>query len=283
MTLDFPKLFEQFVRHKKYVCNYADNTITSFHAAWKKYTTLVGTEVTREGCTEFVVRMREAGVSPATVNFHIKSFNSFLRWLHEFGYMTELVNIKTLKKAQKIVQPVPDETIKKIINWRPRLWSDRRVYALLCLLIDTGVRIEEALTLQRESVDLDNLLIKVRGKGSKERLIPFSLEYRKILYKWLQAHDNKYVFPNYRGGKWHYRNVHRVVQDLMDRLGCEHIGLHRFRHSFATNYLRGGGNILYLQRQLGHSSLQSTKIYVKVETEDLQREHAKLSPLSRLR
>src|SRR5215216_7434682 len=97
-------------------------------------------------------------------------------------------------------------------------------------LIDTGVRIDEALNLQRPEIDFDNLLIEVKGKGQKSRLVPFSNELRKVLWKWMKKHDHKYVFPVRDGGRMRYRNFLRDLKDLCIQLGIE--GLRTSPHSF---------------------------------------------------
>jgi integrase/recombinase XerD len=283
MAHDFVTLFDRFRRHRKFVNNYSENTLIACAAAWRLYRRLIGDDITKASLQEFVVKMREAGKTPATCNTHIKSINGYLNWLKEFEYVPSDFHIKSIKATRRIVEPAPDETLRRIINWKPKERSDHRMYAMLCLMIDTGVRIDEALTLKRSCVDLDNLLIKVVGKGSKERLIPISFECAKILTKYLRRHNFELVFCTTNGTKCNYQNLNLQLKHLLADLGVGRAGFHRIRHAFATGYLRNGGNLLYLQRVLGHASLNTTKIYVHVETSDLQREHVKLSPLSKLR
>jgi site-specific recombinase XerD len=208
------------------------------------------TEFTKQSTQEFVARMRESGITPQSANVHIKAINGYLIFLHENEYIPSPIHIKHLKASSKVVEPIPDESLKRIMRWKPSKFTEHRLYALLCILTDTGCRIDEILSLKRESVDFDNLLLKVRGKGDKERLVPFSLEGRKVLFKFFQRHDFDFVFPAHTGSKLMYGNVHRDVQSLLKKLKCQPVGLHAFRHAFASNYLRNGGNLLYLSRQL---------------------------------
>jgi site-specific recombinase XerD len=135
--------------------------------------------------------------------------------------------------------------------------------------------------LTRDAVDLDNLLLKVRGKGGKERIIPFSPELRKSLYLFLKGHKHRYVFPTRGGGRVQYRNFLRDMIKFCKELGIEGVRLspHTLRHTFAVNYLRQGGNVFALQRMLGHEDLSMTRRYVNFAPEDL----AHRSLLSRLR
>lgn len=152
-------------------------------------------------------------------------------------------------------------------------------------MIDTGVRIDEALSLRRDDVDFDSLLIRVKGKGKKQRFVPFSLELRKSLYKFLSNHRFELVFCTRNGTKYSYVNSWRDFRILASKLGIDglRVSPHTLRHTFARNYLRQGGNVFYLCKALGHTNIQTTKQYIEVETEDLRETHLKTSILSRLR
>ncbi|HEY6189330.1 MAG TPA: tyrosine-type recombinase/integrase [Pyrinomonadaceae bacterium] len=284
MALDFEKLFEQFTKHRKYVNNYSENTIKTYRWAWKLWRELLATsEITKPLSIEFIVRMREKGISPASCNVYLKAMNGFFMWLAEFEYI-EPFKIKHLKAPQKIIEPLLDETVKKLVQWKPKKYTEHRLHTLVCLLLDSGLRINEALTLRLEDIDWDNLLIRVDGKGNKQRLVPFSVECRKILYRFTsKKHSFDIVFPTHQGDLCSYRNTWRDLQNLFDRLCIPRAGLHAFRHTFARNYLRQGGNLFYLSRAMGHTNLSVTRRYVKIETEDLQREQHRTSILNRIR
>jgi integrase/recombinase XerD len=105
------------------------------------------------------------------------------------------------------------------------------------------VRINEALSLQKPDVDFDNLLLLVRGKGRKERMVPFSLELRKHLWKHLSDHPHGFVFSSRDGKKLMYRNVRRAVKVLCINAGIKEPPrrlLHSFRHTFSITYIRNG-------------------------------------------
>lgn len=149
------------------------------------------------------------------------------------------------------------------------------------------------LSLKRKQVNLEQLLITVKGKGQKERVLPMSPELRKILYRWMQKHKFDYVFPTKTGTKYLYRNSVRNLKVLCADLGIEGVrcSWHTFRHTFGYNFaitiarVTGDANngIFHLQKLLGHSSLQTIKIYVELQPEDLQDIHTQTSILSRLK
>ncbi len=194
--------------------------------------------------------MRESGLSPGACNVYIRSMNSFLTWLHTEGYVTEPLRLRQLPQPKKVIPIFSEKHIQALIRFRPNGQFQWRLYALVCLLIDTGARIDEVLTALVSNTDLDNLVVKVRGKGDKERLLPISVEMRKILWVYLSKHRFKvpsdYLFPTRDGNKLEYHNTLRDIKELCGRLGIEGVRLspHGFRYFFSVNYMRRGGEIL---------------------------------------
>jgi len=136
-------------------------------------------------------------------------------------------------------------------------------------------------------VNAANLILKVFGKGQKERLVPFSPEVRKRLYRFekLKAQKgirNDFVFGTFGGGRWEKRNSSTSLYLLQPKLQLPRFGWHRLRHTFATNYLRHGGDIVRLSMVLGHTQITTTQRYLHLLTEDLSASHRKVSILNRL-
>jgi integrase/recombinase XerD len=128
----------------------------------------------------------------------------------------------------------------------------------------------------------------VEGKGRKERVVPFSFELRRTLFRWTQLmakHEwrSRFLFPTSSGTRVHQRNALRAHYRLLARVGVPKSGFHRLRHTFATNYLKHGGDVVRLSRVLGHSRISTTMRYLHLQTTDLQRPHQELSMLNRLR
>lgn len=176
------------------------------------------------------------------------------------------------------------EQVQQIIAYRPRGKYQHRTHALMLLLLDSGMRISEALSLRRSDVDLENLLCRIsHAKGGRHRVVPLSLEVRKVMWKWMRTHENELVFPSRSGTMLKRRNILREFKQFAVRLGI--IGVrfspHTLRHTFSIFYLRKGGNLFYLAKILGHTSVKTTERYLQsVQTEDLQAVHSGLSLLS---
>lgn len=115
-------------------------------------------------------------------------------------------------------------------------------------------------------------------------MVPISFELRKVLYKWLARHEYALVFPTRQGTRLIQRNLLRELKAVGRQLGVMgvRVSFHTFRHTFAVSYLRAGGNLYYLARILGHSSVKTTERYLEsLGVEDLQAVHDKLSLLTR--
>lgn len=278
------ELFGQFLKEKTFLANVSQKTIRFYDQSFRAFTRHGG-RLDKSGLSEFVVNMRSSGLSAVSCNVYIRGINSFLTWLHENGHITERLRIKQLKCEKKVMPTFTDVQLKALATFKPVSWVEKRIHTICLVLMDTGCRIEEILTLERTKVDFDNLLLTVRGKGNKERTIPMSLELRKVLYKHLKTHKHDLVFCTRDGGKLGYHNVRRDFQAMAKNVGIEgkRTSFHTLRHTFAKQYLKHGGNVFYLNKILGHESLEVTRRYVDVETEALQAVHAKTSILARLR
>lgn len=278
--------FAEFLQEKQYLTGVSKNTLDYLGYCWKAWTRTVGdSEPSRSTLDAFVIGIRQSGLSVGATNAYIRGLNSYFSWLFENGHTTEHFKLKALKAEQKVMKTFSDSDIRTIVAWRPRTFAEMRLHTLLCLLIDTGIRIDEALTLGKEEVDFDNLLIKVHGKGNKERIVPISFELRKILWKFLNRHNYRFVFCTRHGGKLSYDNTRRDFQKLLKRLGIDGIdgSFHAFRRKFARSYVKNGGNLFYLMKALGHTTLAMSKRYCEVSEQDLADTHIRTSLLSRLK
>jgi site-specific recombinase XerD len=122
-----------------------------------------------------VLGQREAGISTRSINTRITGVKAYPRWRGDSCCPQKL------KCTNKVLLVFTSTQIKAILGCKPKSDTGKRLLILVQLILDTGLRIDEALTLKWESVDFDNLVVKVRGKGDKERIIPFSVDFRKII------------------------------------------------------------------------------------------------------
>lgn len=268
--------FTQFIQEKKYLVNVSPATVEWYRQslAW-----LPSPSPDEAALKDFVMRMRGRGLKATSCNCRIRAVNSYLRWAGS------PLKVPRLKEEQRVPETFSPADVQKMVKWRPKGFGPTRLQCLVLTLADTGARIGEVIGLCWPDVDLDNLLLRLHGKGAKDRLVPFSFELRRHLWRWKSQQGGRgdLVFPSNNGQRLGRRNILRDVKLLCRDLGVVIPArtLHAFRHSFATNYLRRGGSVFHLQKMLGHSSLEMTRRYANLVTADLSAVHEKLSLLSR--
>ena len=289
--------FENFLRERIYLHNVTPATAEWYRNVWgvfqRWWRTLPAearnrSALTRADLQEFVVHLRQRGVKPVSCNCYLRGVNAFCRWLHQEGHAAAAVRLPPLKLERRLLALHGEPALRLILGYRPKTFIAWRVHAVACTILDTGCRIDELLTARGSDFDFDNLLLTVVGKGRKQRRVPFSIELRKLLFRFAQVKHRATVksdlmFPARDGGPWQHRNARRSYYCLLKRLGLPQSGFHLLRHTFATQYLRNGGDVVRLSIILGHSEVSTTMKYLHLLTEDLQRPHQSLSILNRLR
>lgn len=284
-------LFAQYIKEMRFLRNFSECTLHIYQDAFKRWQKYADGIPTQDKLLSFVIGMREAGLSTTSCNIYIRAINAFLTWLKD-RKVIENIRIKKLPEEQKKMRTFSDDAIKAILSYKPKGRNKQRVYAMACLFIDTGLRFSEAKGILTSRVNFDNLVITVVGKGKKERIVPMSLELRKVLYRYYTKFretkfESPYFFCTINGNPILYDNARRDLIAILTQVGLSKDDIdgffHSFRRGFARNYVKNGGNLFYLQHAMGHSSLDMTKKYVEVENEDLKRAHLQTSIMSRLR
>jgi integrase/recombinase XerD len=289
--------FQHFLRERIYLHNVAPKTSEWYRDVWRVFqrwwTALPSqhrsrTVISRSDLQEFVVHLRERGVKPVSCNCYLRGLNAFCRWLHREGHASQPVRLRPLKVEKRLLPVHDDRALRLILSYHPKTFVQWRVHSVACTILDTGCRIDELLTARIIDFDFDNMLLTVVGKGRKQRKVPFSIELRKLLFRFVKIKDRSEVrselmFSARDGGKWEHRNARRSYYCLLKNLGLPQTGFHLLRHTFATQYLRHGGDVVRLSIILGHTEISTTQKYLHLLTEDLQRPHQGLSILNRLR
>jgi integrase/recombinase XerD len=266
----------QFIKERQYLSNVSPATLEWYRQSlhW------LGTNTPSDAdLKDFVMRMREKGLKATACNNRIRAVNAYLKWAGS------TLRVPKLKEPQLILPTFSHPQVTRFATYRAKGFYPRRLHLIVLTLLDTGCRISEALGLRVEDCDLDNLLLTVTGKGEKQRRIPFSFELRRALVRYTSdycPHPQEFIFATRSARRLSRRVVIRDVKLLCERLGFEPPArtLHAFRHTFAVNYLRRGGSVFHLQKVLGHSSLEMTRRYANLMTEDLQAIHQKVSLLA---
>jgi integrase/recombinase XerD len=232
--------------------------------------------VTTEELERYIAELRAEGLAPTTVARRIAATRSFFRHQQLLGARTdnpaaELDLPRRRRALPRTLSPAEAERLVEAANGvAPRDLRDR---ALVELLYGAGLRVGEAVGLDKASVDLEQRLVRAVGKGSKERIVPIGRQAAEALRRYLSRGrpylDRRHrpeLFLNARGGPLTRAGAFLILRTLAGRAGLEpeRIHPHLLRHSFATHLLEGGADLRSVQEMLGHADLSTTELYTHV-------------------
>jgi len=188
--------------------------------------------------------------------------------------LTRILTLRPPKTHKKLPEVLSVEQVKCLLDGpKPQQRYYRRDRAILALLYGAGLRTAELTDLRISDVDLVGGIVRVRGKGSKERLIPVLESVAQRIREYLLTERKRYfgkirsdyLFPARSGGCLDRHDIWRLTTKHSKRVGLPPIGGHVLRHSFATHSLMGGADLRSLQLMLGHSSIATTEVYLDLD------------------
>ena len=231
-------------------------------------------------------------LSSSTIHGHVRTLRAFSNWLlkEKLTDTNFTAGIKPPKIVKKVISTLSDEEITQILNtFNPTSHSEMRNKVMFMLLLDTGLRIGELISLKMDDIHIDEGLMKVMGKGKKERMVPIGNKAQKALQSYLfryrpkPAHsDLENAFLSVSGTPITGNSVELMFTRLARRSGIKRLHAHLCRHTFATMFLLNGGDVFTLQQILGHSTLEMVRNYVTLASNHVAMQHHKYSPLDRL-
>ena len=213
-----------------------------------------------------------AHMSAANVRNHVRVLRSFSSWLYRESFTLDniLSRLKVPNAPTKVLQTLSDEEIRRLFASLDQDSSPGcRDAAMLLLLLDTGLRCAEILHLWAEDVHLGGQWLKVMGKGQKERIVPFGSKASKLLQRYLyyfrpEVLGEDRFFLCLDGRHMTESTIKLAFARLAKQAGVPRLHIHFLSHTFATRYLLNGGEVFFLQRILGHTTLEMTRRYVDV-------------------
>jgi site-specific recombinase XerD len=178
---------EDFIKHGIYLKNWSPKTVRTYRQGLNLFQMAIGEQPEAQGpsaCAQptvltkahldtFVIWMRQRGLSPGACNVNIRSVNSYLSWLAEEGHTPQRLRIKLLSNPRQPLRGFSNAEIRLLLAFRPRGLFELRTWTLIQLLLDTGIRIDEALTLRTDKVDMDAMHFTVMAKEVKNVRCPF--------------------------------------------------------------------------------------------------------------
>ena len=229
-----------------------------------------------EDLERWLAEMRAAGLAPSTLARRVSAVRTYFRHLILIGAKVEnpAAAIKLPRRGRRLPRALsPSETerlIEAATGTTPRILRDR---ALVELLYGAGLRVSEAMGLEKNAVDLENRIVRVHGKGGKDRLVPLGRPAAEAARRYLALGrpqlDRRFrpeLFLNARGGALTRAGAFLILRRLAERAGLEpeRVHPHLLRHSFATHLLEGGADLRSVQEMLGHADLGTTERYTHI-------------------
>ncbi len=288
---EFLSLHERFI-HNKALEGLASRTIEEHRVTmgyFKKY--LQGDKRSITDCYANIDVFRgylsymvlEKHYKPCTVNIRLRTLKCYLKWLYNENLIAVDYSkkLKLVKVPEDTIQPLSDKDLKRILKVSDKgTYSGFRDFTLMILMLDCGIRVGEAIELKIDDVNIKVGIINIRAENAKTRVfrqVPISKKTCKLIGELLKIaeRDNcEYIFQSTYGGQIQKKNIILSFARLGKRAGLSvRCTPHVFRHTFATNFVKGGGDIFTLQRILGHTTLAMCRRYIQLNCTDLINKH----------
>ncbi|KXS56780.1 MAG: hypothetical protein AMR96_00695 [Candidatus Adiutrix intracellularis] len=291
----FENALDLYLGHLNVERSLAGNTIAAYGAdladflIWLEKNGATGFhEVDRNKITAYFLILSER-LSARSRARRLSAIRAFFRFLEDENLV--LASPVHDFDSPKLLQPLPKalgvEEIRLLIEApatdQPLGLRNRTMFELL---YSAGLRVSELLDLTLAQVNLEDAFLKVRGKGDKERLSPMGEVAVNLLRRYFNEArpslagpaSRSFVFLNRRGGRLSRQYFWRILGEYAEQLGLLGVTPHVLRHSFATHLVEGGADLRAVQMMLGHASLVTTEIYIKVSAERLGRIHRRFHP-----
>lgn len=233
---------------------------------------------------KFLAVLRSREYSRKTIARKLSALRSFFKFLFKEGYIktNPLSTISTPKIDKKLPHFLDMVSVAKLIDSADTGdVSGLRDRAVMEVLYSAGIRVSELTGLDVERVDFIGGVVKVMGKGRKERICPIGEKATASIREYLKKRHgkNKALFLNRAGGRLHARSVRRIIDKHINKISLkEKISPHTLRHSFATHLLERGADLRSVQELLGHMNLSTTQIYTHITPERLKAVYDKTHP-----
>lgn len=286
---------DKFIRHLQLEKNASDFTLRAYKTDLRQFLQFLeeseDTEISKNSLRAFLALLSHGGLQASTINRKLACFRAFFKFLcvQEVIDTNPSQTLYFLKKEKKLPAIFAYETIVKATG---RI--NKSTYEGFCdavvveFLYSTGVRLRELVGLNLEDLDFANEVVKVTGKGSKQRLVPMGKNLQKILREFLRVRgdllgslklSNDALFLSNKGKRISPRKVQTIVKKYLLAVSDKQEAYpHMLRHSFATHLLEEGAGLLAVKEMLGHASLSTTQIYTHLTAERLKKIYKQAHP-----
>ena len=296
------QILDQFLNHLSVEVGLSANTIESYRRDLERYLRFlrdgkvdaVGA-IGQEHISKFITLLSRKGLAANTIARKLSSLRRFHKFLVIEGYcdVDPTSTLESPRQWRKLPSVLTVEEMKNLLGQPTEdVPLGLRDKAILEFLYATGVRISELIHTKRKDVLTEVELVRVIGKGNKERIIPIGRVAIASVQKYLRearptlANENSedVLFLNRRGRPFSRMGLWKILRKYVTQAGItKRVSPHTIRHSFATHLLEGGADLRAVQMMLGHADISTTQIYTHLDREYLKQEHREFHPRSKMK
>ncbi len=289
---------KEYLSHLKLEKNLSENTLSSYKNDISTFISFLSdykisdpSDISTENLTAFFKTLKNIGLTSTSAARYFSSLKGLFLYLLKNNYIIKnpLEKISAPKLSKKLPEVLNINEVDKILA-QPNV-SDTlglRDKAILELLYACGTRVSELTNLKLSDLFLNEEVIRVFGKGSKERLIPIGSSAIEWVGKYIKesrsvllriSKSGNYVFLNSRGSKLSRMGIWKIIDRYVKEAGIQkEVHPHTFRHSFATHLLEGGADLRAVQEMLGHADISTTQIYTHIDRDYIKQVHKQFHP-----
>ncbi|MCR5483085.1 MAG: site-specific tyrosine recombinase XerD [Bacilli bacterium] len=281
----------EFLSYLELDLNYSNNTINSYDNDLKKFDSYFKNKdllkLNVNDLVKYISTLKD--LSPASVSHMISTLKTFYSYFIKIDKIK--VNPTDALKSPKLGLHLPEylteDEIDKLLDIKIEDPFSARNKAILELMYATGLRISEVISLEFKNIDFEECIVRVMGKGSKERIVPINDYALKALSTYIDDYRplmikkdiNNYIFLNNHGKQMTRQGVFKMIKQECLKKGIKKdISPHTIRHTFATHLLLNGADLRIIQELLGHSDISTTQIYTHLTNEELFNDYKKYFP-----
>lgn len=298
LPLQFQKHLKSFLNFLNFEKGLSENTIIAYRNDIRNYIEYLCSlnitnfsQVSHHIINNFIIYLYELGLNETSRIRYLSSVRSFHKYLVENHTLLDDVSEKVIfpKSHKKLPEVLSLDEIHKLLDLIDvNTNSGIRDRAIIELLYACGLRVSELCNLENQNIIWDYEVLRIVGKGNKERIIPMGSSALFWLNEYLTKARQNFVksnksvsalFVNQRGTKLTRMGVWKILHNYAVKIGLgEKVHPHIFRHSFATHLLEGGADLRAVQEMLGHSDISTTQIYTNIDREYIKSIHKKYHP-----
>ena len=290
------KYINDFLEYLTVIKKHSDNTINSYKIDLIEFYEINNNllNVSEDDVFRYLKYLYDRDLNRNSISRKLSSIRTFYNYLvnNDLVKINYFSDVSNPKKNKNLPHYLKDDEINKLFSIPDTSTAlGQRNLLIIEMLYATGVRVSELVNIKLKDIDIYNDSIKIRGKGNKERIVFFGSFCKSALEiyldegrKELDKKGSIYLFLNKFGNKLSDRMIRNILDDLILKAGVEkHVHPHMIRHTFATDMLNSGADLMTVKELLGHESINTTRIYTHVSNEQIRRVYENCHPRAKER